>query len=234
MPRLPFQPLIADAAYTSMLVQRKFYAAFHLPVISTARPFSFYRRVFFDNAHPEFLHVQLQDKTIADIGCGLTPFIADSMFQWCQRRGIDFYGIDPKIGTDFRFNTFDRVKTWASGSRAPLDRNAPGMDKALSAYANALPFNDHQLDLILSSWLLFAWIDDPAMLADIFNEFHRVLRQGGSVKLYPLRDWQRHQTSHAGFQQALERFDVDQQFLGDLWGWASMPAYVTTFTKRPD
>lgn len=226
------QPLLADFVYGNMVIQRKLYETLNLPVISTARPFSFYRRIFFDNVRPEVLKDTLANKTIADIGCGLTPYIADSMFQWCRENGITFYGIDPKIGSDFHFNTFDRIKTWASGSRAALDRNAPGMENAFNAYASQLPFDDEHLDIVLSSWLLFAWIDDPALLAEIFNEFHRVLRPGGCVKLFPMREWTKHQSSHPAFREALAKFDIEQKFHADLWGWLSAPAYVTTFTKR--
>ena len=49
----------------------------------------------------------LRGKVIVDVGCGLTPYLADSMFQACRREGIEFYGIDPKIGQGFRFGAFD-------------------------------------------------------------------------------------------------------------------------------
>lgn len=232
MPALPYQPLIADLMFGMMAVQRKFYSTLNLPVISTGRPLSFYKRVFFDGINRSALQAQLRDKVIADIGCGLTPYITDSMYQWCREQGITFYGIDPKIGKDFHFTPFDHLKTWASGSRGRLNPQAPGMENTRAAFANQLPFEDQQLDIILSSWLLFAWINDPAQLAEIFNEFHRVLRPGGSVRLYPLRAWSKHQSTHPAFRQAMERFTVEETFLADMWGWMSAPAYRTTFTKK--
>ena len=64
-----------------------------LPVISTGRPFSYYRKIFFDNKPGSTVLRELQGQCILDIGCGLTPYVSDSMFQACHNAGVDFYGI---------------------------------------------------------------------------------------------------------------------------------------------
>ena len=224
---------LADVTFTFMRAQNIAHDLLKFPVISTARPFSNYRRVFFQNRSEAQVLQELAGKRIIDVGCGLTPYAPDSMFQVCRRAGIEFYGVDPKIGAGFQFGPFDRFKAFVTGSRGALDPNAPGLDKAVAAFANELPFEAGFADVILSSWLLFVWIHDPAVLAPIFAEFLRVLKPGGSLRIYPHSKCDESQILYTKLADVLQKFDVCQRFLGSLLPTTQVvPAYVTTFTKR--
>ncbi|HET8707264.1 MAG TPA: hypothetical protein VFM46_13255, partial [Pseudomonadales bacterium] len=135
-----YQAALSDISFGAMKVNLKLYERLHLPVISTARPFSFYRKIFFDNCPEPTLLENLRGKRVVDIGCGLTPFTEDSMFQVCRRNGVDFYGVDPKLATGFKFGFFDRAKSVATGATSFPKPNMPGLEKALPTYADDLPF----------------------------------------------------------------------------------------------
>lgn len=223
------QRTLARVTFAVFDTQTKVNDRIKLPIISTGRPFSYYRKVFFQGRSEAEVLRDLQGKRIADVGCGLTPFVGDSMFQACERAGIEFYGIDPKIGKDFVFGPFDRIKVWATGGRGRLDPRAPGTQRALSASADELPFDNDALDLILSSFLLSVWISDARVLNDIYAEFHRVLKPGGQVKVYPQALWS---PRRARDIPALAGFDVRQEFKFDYYVMSYPPAYVTTLTKK--
>ncbi len=226
----PLTDVMAASTFALVRGQTAIFDLLGLPVISTGRPFSLYRRVFFENNSAEHVLDELRGKVIVDVGCGLTPFASDSMFQACVQAGIDFYGIDPKIGTDFKFGWFDRLKVRVTGG-ADVNPDAPGTERALGAWANDLPFEDASVDLILSSWLLTVWIRDEELLADIYREFDRVLKPGGSIRVHPQPAWNPASIGNDGLRQRLENYDVSERFLfaPDL---ASLPpAYVRVMTK---
>lgn len=201
-----------------------------LPVISTGRPFAFYREVFFGNRSESEVLEELRGKTILDVGCGLTPFTKDSMFQACHSAGIDFYGVDPKLAEGLQFGAFDRLKIAASGGEG-MDSNAPGEDHRLGIYSDDLPFDDGSVDLILSSWALFVWITDPQILESVFAEAARVLKPGGEVRIYPTPPLDKITKSFAT-GECLETFDVRQLFLGRMSALNVPPAFRTTFTRK--
>ena len=213
--------------YTSMAA----YESLNIPAISTARPFSFYRNAFFSNETETNVLNELNGQKLIDIGCGLTPFTDDSMFQACRREGIEFYGIDPKVNDGFRFGIFDRLKSVATGSRSvPNARNA-GLEKAIPAYANDLPFENESVDMILSCWLIMSWIRSDDLLADIFQELDRILKPGGSIRLFPTNEWGRVASQNPQLATVLECYEVEQRFMLGANLASAPPAYTTRFIK---
>ena len=206
---------------------------FSLPVISTGRSFAYYRKIFFDNRSQRSVLDALQDKRIVDVGCGLTPYVSDSMFQICRKKGIDFFGVDPKLVDGFRLSPLDVVGIRAVGGRGRVCRQAPGLEKCLAASANDLPFEDRSVDLILCNFLLYAWIQDEDRLTGIYREFHRVLKAGGEAKIYPTPDLKRGRIRHADLRAVMNQFDIRQRFSAR---WLNLgkypPAYVTTMRKK--
>ena len=227
----PLQPHCARAMFGVMRIQTRAYDLFKLPVISTGRPFEFYRRIFFDGRSEQQVFKELWGKRIVDVGCGLTPYLSNSMFQACEAAGIEFYGVDPKIGKDFRFGAFDRLKSRVTGG-ATLDPEAPGTaERALAAFADQLPFADGSVDLMLSSWLLTVWLQDEALLARILAEAYRVLKPGGELRCYPQPHWPSYFHSEV-FWQAAHRFEIRQDFKVGVLPLSSPPAYMTTLRKK--
>lgn len=181
---------ISSAVLSTVWGIINFYNKVGLPVVSTGRPFSFYRKVFFNNRSEPEVFECLKDKTVADIGCGLTPFIEDSMFQACIKQGIRFFGVDPKLDEELQFDKTDSMWSRIAGANHSPKLDLQVEDKAVGAYADQLPFGDESIDMILSSWLLFTWIREPDLLADIFTEFDRTLKPGGRISIYPALDWE--------------------------------------------
>jgi len=208
------------------------YRLFSVPVISTGRSFSYYRKIFFDNGSQLEVLRSLEGKSVVDVGCGLTPYVSDSMFQVCRENGIDFYGIDPKFARGFRLNALDRAKIRAVGGRGRILSSAPGLEKCFGATADDLPFDDESIDLILSSFLLYAWIRDEGALANIYREFHRVLTEGGEVRIYPAPDLKVDSIRNRELRQVMGQFEVRKRFSARWLNLAMYPpAYVIKMKK---
>ena len=202
--------------------------ALKLPIVSTGRPFSFYRRVFFEDRGESEVLDDLRGKRILDVGCGLTPYTADSMFQACYREDIEFYGVDPKLDGVFEFGAFDRAKVLFTKGQG-LEPDAPGEERRLGIYADDLPFEDESVDLILSSWALFVWIADPQILNSVLAEAARVLKEGGEVRIYPTPNLE---DIRATVDPAvLQAFELEQVFLAEVSVLNLPPAFRTTFKK---
>jgi len=226
------QPALSALTFGVLKVGTTAYNKFNLPVISTGRSFGFYRKMFFENQSESQVMNSLKGKVIADVGCGLTPYVSDSMFQACRREGVDFYGVDPKLAEGFKFGPFDKVKVRLVGGRGRINPDAKGLEKGLGTLADDLPFENDAVDLILSSYLLYAWIDDETILESIFREFHRVLKPGGQIKIFPTPHIDSLQIYNSGFADILSEFEIEQNFAGEFLRIAQYPpAYMTTFTK---
>ncbi|HVK98359.1 MAG TPA: class I SAM-dependent methyltransferase [Dongiaceae bacterium] len=226
------QHRLSNVLFNGLSSTIKLYDKLGLRVISTARPFSFYRKVFFNNRSEVAILADLRGKTVVDIGCGLTPFTEDSMFQACRRHGIAFYGVDPKLKQGFKFGMVDSLWSTFTGARNAPRENMPGQDKAIGTYADQLPFDDASVDIVLSSWLLFVWLQDPKVLAAIFTEFDRVLKPGGRISFYPSMRWQDMTTKYPFLLDVLKGYRSEQQF----WTYvrtSSLPfAYTIHLTKE--
>ena len=74
------QPAIANMTFRVIDSFTRAYNSLSLPVI---RSFFYYRNIFFDNKSGPTVLNELQGQCILDIGCGLTPYVSDSMFQAC-------------------------------------------------------------------------------------------------------------------------------------------------------
>ena len=207
-------------------IQRRGVAMLH-----TARPFSYYRKVFYKSQSKSAVLKSLQDKRIVDVGCGYTPYAEDSMFRACHDVGIEFYGVDPLIGTDIKFGFKERAMARATGGSGHFSTHPPGFSKALAASAEKLPFEDQSVDEILCSYLLFVWIEDEEVLADILGEFLRVLKSGGLVKLYPLYEWRFMRFKNKRLRNILANFKVEQTFVHGGRDFRVTPSMLTEMTK---
>jgi SAM-dependent methyltransferase len=225
------QPALADMTFRVLDSFTRAYNRLSLPVISTGRSFDYYRKIFFDNDSFSAVLQELQGQCILDIGCGLTPYASDSMFQACYRDGVDFYGIDPKLAEGFKLGPFDRAKIMATGG-GTMNHDAPGLEKGIATLADDLPFEDESVDLILSCYLLFAWIGEEDILETIFREFYRVLKPGGVVKIFPTPNYDAGKIRHSGLAQIMRGFDVEQEFFASALRRTQFPpAYLRTMHK---
>lgn len=206
---------LAGATFKAAKRLTNVYHRLSLPVISTGRSFRCYRQIFFDSQSAASVLDELQGQCILDIGCGLTPFVSDSMFQACHHAGIDFYGVDPKLAGGFKFGLFDRAKIRATGG-GKMNREAPGREHRIGAMADALPFDDGSVDTILSCYLLFAWINDEAALEAIFREFDRVLKPGARIMIFPAPHYDPTAIQRPGLRQLLDTFVIEQRFFSGL------------------
>ena len=197
----------------------------------TARPFSYYRRVFYNGQSKSSVLASLRDKRIIDVGCGLTPYAEDSMFRACHEYGIEFYGVDPLIDTNITFGFRERALARATGSTGHFDINAPGLERALSGRAEKLPFADEGVDEILCCYLLFVWIEDEELLADILGEFLRVLKPGGVAKHYPLYEWRLMRFKSQRLMNILARFRIKQTFVHGGRDLRVTPAMLTEMVR---
>ena len=201
-------------------------------MMHTARSFYAYRKVFYQGRPGSVVLSQLQDKRIVDVGCGYTPYADDSMFSAAHEAGVEFYGVDPLIRTDIRFGFRERALARATGGSGRFRAEPPGVEKALCTTAQELPFNDQSVDEILCSYLLFVWIEDEPTLADIFEEFRRVLKSGGLVKIFPLHEWQRNRFENKRLNRVLQGFDIKQRFISGGPLSRVMPSMLTQMTRR--
>ncbi|MGB5325569.1 MAG: methyltransferase domain-containing protein [Pseudomonadales bacterium] len=201
-------------------------------MMHTARSFSYYRKVFYKRQSKKAVLKSLQGQRLVDIGCGYTPYAEDSMFRACHDAGIEFYGVDPLIGTEIKFGFKERALARATGGSANFSSDPPGIAKALSANAQNLPFNDQSVDEILCSYLLFVWIEDEEALVDIVAEFLRVLKPSGVAKIYPLYEWRFMRFKNTRLKNLLAKFRIEQTFVHGGRDLRVTPSMLTVMTKR--
>ncbi|MFT5573008.1 MAG: SAM-dependent methyltransferase [Cryomorphaceae bacterium] len=226
-----FGPAIANWSFAMMHRQVHAVQKLGVSMMHTARPFAYYRKVFYNRQSEANVLDSLVGKTVVDVGCGYTPYADDSMFRICHDRGIEFYGVDPLIGEDIKFGIKDRALARVLGSRGRFSAQPLGFENAISASAQDLPFQDNSVDELLCSFLLFVWIEDESALADILEEFLRVLKPGGVVKLYPLYQWHRMQFSNPKLNSVLSSFTIEQSFVHGGLDFRVTPAMLTELTK---
>ena len=87
------------------------------------------------------------------------------------------------------------------------------------------------VDEILCSYLMFVWIEDPEVLADILAEFFRVLKPGGTARIYPLDDWHWFRFRNPELHDVLDQFTVSQSFVRGGGDWRVQPAMLTRLRK---
>ena len=225
-------PPIANVSFAVMRAWVRSAQRRGVDMLHTARPFDFYRQVFYRKRPAGDVLASLQGQRIVDIGCGYTPFAEDSMFRACHDAGIEFYGVDPLLGTRIQFGLRERALARATGGSGAFSHTAPGLSRALATSAQNLPFDAGSVDEILCSYLLFVWIEDEAELGDILTEFLRVLRPGGVAKLYPLNQWRYLRFRDRRLQQLLERFSIRQTFVHSPHDWRVMPSMLTEMTRN--
>ncbi|MEM7359158.1 MAG: class I SAM-dependent methyltransferase [Pseudomonadota bacterium] len=201
-------------------------------MLHTARPFSFYRKVFYQGKSEAEVLFRLREKRIVDIGCGYTPYATNSMFRACHDAGIEFYGVDPLIEEDQKIGIRERLLARATGGSARFDTKAPGLERAISTTAQDLPFADGSVDEILCSYLLFVWIEDEQVLSDILQEFLRVLKPGGQAKIYPLFEWRYLRFKNPQLKDLLRKFDIQQTFVHGGTDFRVSPSMLTVLTKH--
>ena len=200
-------------------------------MLHTARSFDYYRKIFYHNQSRGRVLRQLQGKRIVDVGCGYTPYARDSMFRACHDAGLDFYGVDPRIEPEMAFTFRDRALARATGGSGCFSNRPPGVSRALAGTAQALPFDTSSIDEIVCGYLLYVWIEDEKTLAEIFEEFHRVLRPGGIARLFPLPDWQLVRAQGSRLRKIQSRFSIEQSFVPAGYRPRVMAAMLTEMTK---
>lgn len=200
-------------------------------IINTARPFAYYCKVFFNNQSKMTTLSNLQGKKLVDIGCGYTPYTEDSMFRACYDAGIEFYGVDPIIEDNITFSARDSVFTRLTGGTGRIDPAAPGLERAISATADKLPFADNEIDTILSCWLIPIWINKEEELLNIFTEFHRILKVGGHISLYPMPDWNSFRLKNRELKSLLKNFNFTQKFIYEPFNLLYPPTNQISFQK---
>ncbi len=224
---------LSALTFRGLKANADFYRSLSLPVISTGRSFAYYRKVFFDSASHRAVLRALQGKRIVDVGSGLTPHVSDSMFQVCRKRGIEFFGVDPKFSGGFKLSPLDVAKIRVVGGRGKIYPKAPGYEKCIAAFADDLPFDDGSIDLILSNFLLYAWITDEKTLENIYREFHRMLTDGGEVRVYPAPKLDVDGIRSAGLREVMGQFEIRQRFYTK---WLNLgaypPAYIMHLRKK--
>ena len=200
-------------------------------IMHTARSFDVYRRMFYRNRSASRVLSDLEGKRVVDVACGHTPYAPDSMYQACETAGIEFYGVDPVLSEPLEPGFADRMLAkWTGGSGQFLS-DPPGMERAIDATAQSLPFEDGSVDEILCGFLLWVWIEDDIALADIFRDMSRVLVRGGTVRLFPLPQWRRLGPTHPALQDALADFEMSQHFVLGNQRSKTMSAMLTTLVK---
>lgn len=225
-------PTIANLSFGVMQHSLHVAQGLGVDMMHTARSFAYYRKIFYHNQSRATVLRRLQGKRIVDVGCGFTPYATDSMFRACHDAGIDFYGVDPLIKPNMAFNFRDRALAMATGGSGRFSNRPPGVSRALCGTAQALPFEDQSVDEILCSYLLFVWIEDEQTLADIFEEFHRVLKCGGVARLFPLHDWQQVNANSPRLRKVLAKLSVEQSFVPAGYRPRVMSAMLTEMTRR--
>lgn len=224
---------LSALTFRGLKANADFYDFFSLPVISTGRSFAYYRKIFFGNRSQREVLRALVGKRVVDVGCGLTPYVSDSMFQICRKNGIKFFGVDPKFAKGFSLSPLDSARIRFVGGRGRISPNAPGLENCLGANADDLPFDDGSVDMILSNFLLYAWIQDEDILESIYREFHRVLSDGGEVRIYPVPELDLDRIRNAGLREVMNKFGIKQRFSAR---WLNLgkypPAYIMTMRKK--
>ena len=224
---------LSELTFRGLKANANFYDAVSLPVISTGRSFAYYREVFFENRSQGDVLKALEGKRIVDVGCGLTPHVSASMFQVCRKHGIEFFGVDPKFSEGFELSPLDIAKIRIVGGRGKIYPRAPGYENCFAAPADHLPFEDESIDLILSNFLLYAWITDESVLEGIYREFHRVLKDQGEVRIYPSPHLEVDGFTSLGLREIMRKFEIRQRFSAKWLNLAAYPpAYVTSMSKK--
>ncbi len=201
-------------------------------IMHTARSFATYRRMFYRNHAGAAVLASLEGKRVVDLACGYTPCAPDSMFQACRAAGIEFYGVDPVLAEPLGPGVGDRLLArWTGGSGEFLS-DPPGLERALDSTAESLPFADASVDEMLCGFLLWVWLRDERVLADVFHEAARVLKPGGCFKLFPLPRWRWLRPRDPGLVDALECFDVSQRFVPGHRRSRTLSAMSTTLVRR--
>jgi SAM-dependent methyltransferase len=224
---------LSDLTFRGLKANAKLYETLSLPVISTGRSFKYYRNIFFGGRSRDKVLRELRGRRVVDVGCGLTPYVSDSMFQVCRKQNIDFSGVDPKFSEDFRPGLLDAAGIRAVGGRGRICPRARGLEKCFGASADDMPFEDDSVDLILSNFLLYAWIQDERILEEIYREFYRVLKPGGEARIYPSPELRMERIRNSGLRETLDMFEIRQQFSAR---WLNLgqypPAYTMTMKKK--
>ncbi|MBI5470282.1 hypothetical protein HY968_03110 [Candidatus Kaiserbacteria bacterium] len=158
---------------------------------STARDAEAYRETLF----PEFKTVDamleyLQDKTVLDIGSGLThenPYSLINIAARNKKSNIFFMGLEPKVGgISEKFSLAERL--WLHWSKlrtesAEKHRDTPGKNLAIAGAVPGLQLPDKSINIIISNAAVGTWITDEAALLQMFKEFNDVLTGDGEIRI---------------------------------------------------
>jgi SAM-dependent methyltransferase len=171
---------------------------------STRRSAELYQRTLF----PEFTSQKkfidaIRNKTILDVGCGLTNRNPYSLLnEHARAQGRDTKGLmvaidlraGQPIGSENGFSNGNILDDNIRGlwtqmykmiSGYPVCRDKPGTTNFAGANALRLPFPDETFDHTISSHCLTSWISGTQR-GEALAEMVRVTKVGGDVRLHPV------------------------------------------------
>lgn len=164
--------------------------------ISTGRTLEQYMsRIFPECKSKEDLSNFLDGKTIVDIGSGLThknPFSLINIAAGEKEKQINFFGVEPRLlgKGDLKFSIKDKLLEKGNVLVERLSREKlltqykkPGEKKLVAALADQLPFTDNSVDILTSVGLVGYWITSKEELKSILEEFSRVLKEEGEIRI---------------------------------------------------
>ncbi|MBI2640838.1 MAG: class I SAM-dependent methyltransferase [Candidatus Sungbacteria bacterium] len=117
---------------------------------------------------------ELQDKTILDLGSGNS----EEFEQGIKKMGIRarVFSLNPLLGS----NT----------SEGKRQRALSRKNKVVAGVAQRLPFRSGSFDEIISLHAIPLW-SEAADYENIFSELDRVLKPGGTIKLFPISPYRK-------------------------------------------
>ena len=83
----------------------------------------------------------------------------------------------------------------------------------------------------LTNRVLRQWFIDHVAPDMVFTEFMRVIKDGGSLKLYPLFEWRYLRIKNTRLREILSRFKIEQTFVHGGRDWRVTPSMLTHMTK---
>lgn len=149
--------------------------------------------------------IELTDKRVLDVGCGLGVEFANLLRWGAQVEGL--YGID----------------LMHARLQAARDRSGAALAQASAA---ALPFADASFDLVCQN-VVFSSIVDDAMRRATAAEMQRVLRPGGALLWY---DAHRTRSTDPHFR-AVPQAEVERLFPGVRWSFQTLTVDVGVLVR---
>ena len=130
----------------------------------TGRTLEGYKRHLFPDitakSESKFLEY-FKNKSFLDMGSGINHLFEKSLLYKVLKKNYKALGMDL-----YKFPT--KQKNFKSGT----------------VFRTKLP--DNSYDVITSQYFMYYWLDDPEKLVKAYKELNRILKKGGSIRIYPV------------------------------------------------